>query len=89
MTLAGILDLMPDAIPPPITEDEVAEAGWYSDPYSPELLRWWDGDSWSDDAVKPVGEDGYPVWHPEFLRERIRLALECCAVWITARLWRG
>ncbi|MQA96959.1 MAG: DUF2510 domain-containing protein [Streptosporangiales bacterium] len=35
-------------------------AGWYPDPYSPSLLRWWDGERWSDhtqpaEAAGPAG----------------------------------
>jgi hypothetical protein len=80
---------MTDAMPPPLDGDRIAELGWYADPLSSGVMRWWDGEAWSDDAVKPVGEDGYPMWHPEFLRERARLALEECVVWVSSRLWRG
>ena len=80
---------MPDAMPSPAGADGASGPGWYSDPQAPGVLRWWDGGAWSEDAVKPVGESGYPWWHPEFLRERVRLALEESAVWIASRLWRG
>jgi hypothetical protein len=29
-------------------EREAIEAGWYSDPDKPEVIRWWTGDSWGD-----------------------------------------
>jgi hypothetical protein len=30
-----------------------AVPGWYEDPEAPDLLRWWDGTRWSDDAFRP------------------------------------
>ena len=30
-----------------------AYPGWYEDPEAPDLLRWWDGTRWSDDAFRP------------------------------------
>jgi Protein of unknown function (DUF2510) len=81
---------MPESLTPPLgQDDEAAEAGWYPDPQALGVLRWWDGDAWSDIDVKPTGEAGYPTWHPEFLRERVRAALEELAVRMTARFWRG
>jgi len=80
---------MPESPPPFAEGDQRAESGWYPDPQASKVLRWWDGDAWSEDAVKPAGEDGYPWWHPEFLRERARLALEECVVCIATRAWRG
>jgi hypothetical protein len=61
---------MPDALPPPTTDDGVAEPGWYTDPHSPDLLRWWDGEAWSETDFKLPGDDGYPWWHRSSLIER-------------------
>jgi hypothetical protein len=81
---------MPESLPPPVAEDDRAgEPGWYPDHHTPGVLRWWDGDAWSDIDVTPAGEDGYPTWHPEFLRERVRAWLEELAVRMAAWLWRG
>ena len=87
---AAILLRMPEPLPPPpgMGEQE-AEPDWYPDPHALGVLRWWDGDAWSDTDVKPAGEDGYPRWHPEFLRERVESGLEELAVRIAARIWRG
>ena len=70
MRFADILELMPDALPPPLTDDGVTEPGWYPDPNSPDLLRWWDGEEWSETDVKLPGDDGYPWWHGSSLVER-------------------
>jgi hypothetical protein len=61
---------MPDALPPPVTDEDVVEPGWYTDPESPDLLRWWDGEEWSDTDFKVPGDDGYPWWYGDSLRER-------------------
>ncbi|RXZ71739.1 DUF2510 domain-containing protein [Agromyces albus] len=61
---------MPDALPRPVTDDEVAEPGWYTDPESPDLLRWWDGEEWSETDFKVPGDDGYPWWDGKSLRKR-------------------
>lgn len=34
-------------------ETEIAGAGWYHDPDSPNILRWWDGAAWTE-ARMPV-----------------------------------
>ncbi|GAB3692869.1 RDD family protein [Angustibacter aerolatus] len=35
-------------------------AGWYPDPKIPNLMRWWDGTSWSDDTYERAEQlDGY------------------------------
>lgn len=35
-----------------------ARPGWYEDPEAPDLLRWWGGTQWSDDAfrAKPLAD---------------------------------
>ncbi len=33
------------------SDDEVTPAGWYRQPDDPNLLRWWDGDDWTDDTM--------------------------------------
>lgn len=36
---------------------ETVAAGWYDDPTSPGVLRWWDGSAWSEyRAPKPVAQ---------------------------------
>jgi Protein of unknown function (DUF2510) len=61
---------MPESLPPPVSEDDAAEPGWYPDPHSPDLLRWWDGEQWSESDFKLRGDDGIPWWHPAELRDR-------------------
>jgi hypothetical protein len=84
MTFADILDLMSDAPPPPITGDLVAEPGWYTDPHSPDLLRWWDGEAWSDTDIRLPGDEGYPWWHRSSLVQRFAPFLLAIAM----RAWR-
>jgi hypothetical protein len=62
---------MPEPLSPPPTDlvGNAAEAGWYSDPEVPGVMRWWDGEAWADD-VRPAGEEGYPWWSSDALRER-------------------
>lgn len=36
--------------------DVSALEGWYPDPRDPALLRWWDGQAWSDDVLPHPGE---------------------------------
>jgi hypothetical protein len=75
-----------DAAAPPSTEGR-AKADWYPDPASPEILRWWDGNSWSATDFKPDGEDGYPWWHSMHHRQLIRSALETLIIKAAARAW--
>ncbi|MFB6610662.1 DUF2510 domain-containing protein [Agromyces sp. NPDC056379] len=73
-------------VPPP-AEDTTAAPGWYQDPEAADMLRWWDGSSWSETDTRVDGDDGYPSWHPEFYRQRIRSALEAVLVKVAARTW--
>ena len=61
---------MPESPPPLPEDDQAAEPGWYPDPHSPDLLRWWDGEAWSETDFKLPGFDGTPWWHPSSLRRR-------------------
>lgn len=80
---------MTESFPPPAVEDDGPEPGWYPDPQAKGILRWWDRDGWSEDDVRPVGETGYPAWHPEAVRERIRAAVDELIVRVSARFWQG
>ena len=63
---------MPESLPPPVAEDDQASApGWYPDPHSPDLLRWWDGEEWSETDFRLRGDHGIPWWHPGALKDRI------------------
>lgn len=75
-----------DAAAPPSTEGR-AEADWYPGPATPGVLRWWDGASWSETDTKLAGEEGYPRWHPDHYRQRIRSALETIFIKVAARTW--
>ena len=61
---------MPELPPPPAVDDGAADAGWYPDPQSPDILRWWDGEEWSETDFTLPGAAGYPWWHQDAWRER-------------------
>jgi len=61
---------MPELPPPPLVDDRPAEPGWYPDPHSPDILRWWDGEEWSETDFTLPGAAGYPWWHQDAWRER-------------------
>ncbi|KRC58657.1 hypothetical protein ASE14_19125 [Agromyces sp. Root81] len=48
-----------------------AVPGWYEDPEAADLLRWWDGASWSDTEFRPK-----PVerWGERFVADRVQAA---------------
>ena len=77
---------MIDVTPP--AEGATSAPDWYPDPETPGILRWWDGESWSSTDIRPAGEDGYPWWHPDSHRQRIRSALEAIFIKVSARIWR-
>ncbi|MDQ6617659.1 MAG: DUF4328 domain-containing protein [Actinomycetota bacterium] len=35
----------------------MTQAGWYQDPSAPSLMRWWDGQRWTDDVRPGAGPD--------------------------------
>jgi hypothetical protein len=72
---------------PPSAEGTTAAPGWYPDPETPGVLRWWDGDEWSATDIKPDGVDGYPAWHPMYVRQAFRSALETLFIKVAARTW--
>lgn len=52
-------------------------AGWYADPAGSPLLRWWDGDAWTD-HLAPASGPGAPL--PPRQRSSGRTALLVIAI---------
>ncbi|RZS63370.1 uncharacterized protein DUF2510 [Agromyces ramosus] len=85
---------MPELPPPPAADHRTAEAGWYPDPQAPDILRWWDGEEWSETDFTLPGAAGYPWWHQDAWRERFGplsrvgslFNLACCSVLLMVNL---
>ena len=61
---------MPDPSMPTDVHGNLAEEGWYPDPEVPGVMRWWDGEAWSESDVRMAGESVHPRWHPYSFLQR-------------------
>ncbi len=54
---------LPVPIPAPVHQGVVPlpAAGWYVDPYHPDLRRWWNGTEWTDHVRVAVGDQEQPA----------------------------